>query len=54
MRRKVETILERKNAEMEDYEREQRGKRRGELRDINNTEKLSKEQSADDFVSSLH
>ena len=54
MRRKVETILERKNAEMEDYDREQRGKRRGEYRDVKNTEKLAKEQSAADFVSSLH
>lgn len=54
MRRKVETILERKNAEMADYDREQRGKRRGEYRDVKNTEKLAKEQSAADFVSSLH
>lgn len=54
MRRKVETILERKNAEMADYDREQRGKRRGEYRDVKNTEKLEKEQSAADFVSSLH
>ena len=54
MRRKVETIFERKNAEMADYDREQRGKRRGENRDILNTEKLAKEQSAADFVSSLH
>ena len=54
MRRKVETILERKNAEMADYDREQRGKRRGEYRDVKNTEKLEEEQSAADFVSSLH
>jgi hypothetical protein len=54
MRRKVETILDRKNAEMADYEREQRGKRRGETRDALSTNKALEEQSADDFVASLH
>jgi hypothetical protein len=54
MRRKVETILERKNAEKLDYDREQRGKRRGETRDALATNKALNAQSADDFVSSLH
>jgi hypothetical protein len=46
--------LERKNAEKLDYDREQRGKRRGETRDALATNKALNAQSADDFVSSLH
>ena len=41
-------------AEQEDWNREQRGKKRGETRDALNTNKALKEQSAADFVSSLH
>ena len=50
---KVYNAIARKQAEREDWNREQRGKRRGEYKDVKSTEKLSKEQSAADFVSSL-
>lgn len=51
---KVYNAISRKEAEKKDWEREQRGKRRGETRDALSTNKALKEQSAADFVSSLH
>lgn len=51
---KVYNAVARKQAEREDWNREQRGKKRGETRDALNTNKALKEQSAADFVSSLH
>lgn len=51
---KVYDVVKRKQDEETDWKREQRGKKRGEYRDVKNTEKLAKEQSADDFVASLH
>lgn len=51
---KVYNAVARKQAEQEDWNREQRGKKRGETRDALNTNKALKEQSAADFVSSLH
>ena len=51
---KVYNAVARKQAEQEDWKREQRGKKRGEYKDVKSTEKLAKEQSAADFVSSLH
>ena len=54
MEAKIYNAVARKQAEQQDWEREQRGKRRGEAKDVLNTNKLAKEQSAADFVSSLH
>ena len=50
---KVYNAVARKQAEKQDWEREQRGKKRGETRDSLSTNKALKEQSAADFVSSL-
>lgn len=51
---KVYNAVARKQAEQKDWNREQRGKKRGETRDALSTNKALKEQSAADFVSSLH
>jgi hypothetical protein len=51
---KIYQVAARKEAEKRDWEREQRGKKRGETRDALSTNKALKEQSAADFVSSLH
>lgn len=51
---KIYQVAARKEAEKRDWEREQRGKKRGETRDALSTNKALKEQSAADFVSGLH
>ena len=50
---KIYQIAAKKDAEEEDYYREQRGKRRGENRDINSTNESNRKQSAASFVDGL-
>lgn len=50
---KVYNAVARKQAEEEDWKREQRGKRRGESRDINSTNESNRKQSAASFVDGL-
>ena len=53
MEAKIYNAVSRKQAEQADWEREQRGKRRGENRDINSTNESNRKQSAASFVDSL-
>lgn len=53
MEAKIYNAVSRKQAEEEDYYREQRGKRRSEYRDINSTNESNRKQSAASFVDSL-
>ena len=53
MEAKIYNAVSRKQAEQLDWEREQRGKRRGENRDINSTNESNRKQSAASFVDGL-
>lgn len=53
MESKIYNAVSRKQAEQQDWEREQRGKRRGENRDINSTNESNRKQSAASFVDGL-